>query len=303
MSERGDNPIHSLLTSDAIDRVKRLELFSRQRVRGGRIGENRSTVLGLSPEFVHHRGYMRGDNPRHIDWRVFARTNRLAVKKFEEFTNTPVTIIIDTSGSMGYRGVGETKLSFAMHAAAIVAYIGLLRQDTTSLAEFSDRVAGWIEPGSGRRHLTRLFERLVNLEPAGPTRIIECVESVRPRLRAPGVVVVLSDFMDDPEAIAVALGKIRAAGHDVIAFQVYDPSESDLDYVDFTQFIDLEDNSTIGVDPLLIRQQYRELFEAHGKALRTSCHAAGVDYEPLPVSDDFDLLIADYLRRRAATPR
>lgn len=290
--------LHNLLSGEVIERVKQLELFSRLRVRGARIGDNRSTVMGVSPEFVQHRPYLRGDNPRHIDWRVLAKSDRLVVKRFEEFTNASATIVLDTSASMGYRGAGLSKLDFAVRCAGVLTYLMLQQRDAFSLAEFAGDIAGWIEPGSSRRHMARVFERLVTLESQGPTRIVECLNTVHSRLHGRGIVMVLSDFMDDPASIASALGRLRAAGSDVIAFQVFDPSEQDLDFVDFTQFRDVEDNSIVAVDPLLIREQYRELFGQHIESLRSRCLSFGVDFAPLPVGDNFDILIADYLRRR-----
>ena len=290
----------SLLSAEMVERLRQLELFSRLRVEGAMAGENRSRRIGQGMDFARHRQYFPGDNLRDIDWRILGRTDRLVVKQYEEQTNADMTVVLDTSGSMGYAGQSMSKMDFAVRCAAVLTYLMHLQRDSFSLVAFGASAADTVGRGSGRRHLRRVFEKLVALRPAGETRFAECFAQVELRLKRRGLVVVLSDFMDEPGALARAMARLRMASHDVIAFQVFDPSERDLEFVDFTRFRDLETGEAIGADPLAIRTEYRRQFERHQLAMKEACLAHAIDHVLLAVADEYDEAIGDYLRRRAA---
>ncbi len=293
------DPIDALLGSDLVERVKLLELFARTRVEGMRTGENASRLLGSSTEFQRHRQYAPGDNIRRLDWRVYARNERLYVRQYEELTNVPLSILIDTSGSMGHGPVGETKLDVAVRCAAVLGYLAVVQHDGFSLAAFADQLTTGMPSGSSRRHLARAFEVLVSLRSAGRTRFESCLALADSRLGRRGLVIVLSDFMDDPALIARALGRFRHRGHDVVALQIYSPDERELEGVDFTRFSDLEDGSTIGVDPQLVREEYQRQFDLHQVAMRDACLAHGVDHALVPAGQPVEVVLGSWLRRRA----
>ncbi len=297
------DPVASLLDGDMVDRLRRLELFSSRRVEGGRTGDNPSPLKGFSSDFLQHRQYFHGDSLRHLDWRVLAKSDRLMVKQYEEITNAEMTLVIDASGSMGYAGQSMSKLEFAVRCSSILFYIMHLQQDVFSLFVFNEKVADRIPPGGSRRQLRRVFEKLVSLEAAGLTAFDACVREMESRVRRKGIVVVFSDFMDDPAQIAKSFGRLRLRGHDVLAFQVADPSEKDLEFNSFTRFKDMEDGETIGVDPLLIRSEYKRQFEIHQKRLKECFLSHAVDFTILPVSDEYEKLIGDYLRHRMSIMR
>jgi len=300
MSEPKNHPVASLLTGDLVERIKQLELFSRLRVEGSRAGENRSPHVGFSTDFVQHRQYFPGDNLRDLDWRALARTDRLVVKQFEELTNAEMTVVLDVSGSMAFAGQGMSKLEFAVRCAGILAYLMYVQGDSYALTLFGESAADHVARGSGRRHLRRVFEKLVAAAPRGETRFAECLRQVGARLTRKGLVLVLSDFMADPEPLAKALGRLRMRGNDVIAFQIFEPDEREMDFVDFTRFRDLEDGAVLAADPLLIQAEYRRQFDRHQLMLKEHCLAHAVDHVVLPVADEYDEVIGDYLRRRAA---
>jgi len=300
MPERTADPVASLLSGEMVERIKRLELFCRLRVEGSRAGENRSKLTGFSTDFLQHRQYFPGDNLRYLDWRVMARTDRLVVRQHEEVTNAEVAILLDTSGSMAFAGEGMSKLEFATRCAALLTYLAYLQGDSFSLYLFDETAADHVRRGSGRRHLQRVFEKLVSVGPRGETRFAECFREVEARLVRRGLVAVLSDFMAEPEPLAKSLGRLRMRGHDVIAFQVFDPDEREMDFVDFTRFHDLEDGSVLAADPLLIQAEYRRQFDRHQLMLKEHCLAHAVDHVVLPVAAEYDEVIGDYLRRRAA---
>jgi len=300
MPEPNADPVASLLSADLVERVKQLELFCRLRVEGSRAGENRSKLIGFSTDFLQHRQYFPGDNLRYLDWRVLARSDRLVVRQHEELTNAEMAVLLDTSGSMAFAGQGMSKLDFAVRCAALLTYLMYLQGDSFSLYLFREGAVEPVRRGSGRRHLRRVFEKLVSAAPRGETGFAECFREAEARLGRRGLVAVLSDFMAEPEPIAKALGRLRMRGHDAIAFQIFDPEEREMDFVDFTRFRDLEDGSILAADPLLIQAEYRRQFDRHQLMLKEQCLAHGVDHVVLPVADEYDEVIGDYLRRRAA---
>jgi uncharacterized protein (DUF58 family) len=294
------SPVASILTGDIVERIKQLELFSRLRVEGALAGENRSPFKGFSSDFLQHREYNRGDNLKYLDWRVYGKTDKLYIKEFEHVTNAPVNLIVDISASMDFQGEGFSKHEFTVRCAGLLAYLMFIQRDDFGLFLFNDSLVEHIRPASSSRHLNRVFERLVSITPAGETDFKQCLFHAEARASRRGLVAVLSDFMDDPAVIARGLGRFRMEGHDVIAFQVYDELESELQTIDFTRFRDLETEEITAVDPLLIRDEYRRQFLLHQHDMKSECLRHGVDHVLLPVSDDFDRVMGDYLRRRMA---
>jgi uncharacterized protein (DUF58 family) len=287
-----------LLDVDLAERVRRLELFSRLRVEGLHSGDSPSPLKGFSSDFLQHRAYFHGDDLRRLDWRAFARTDRLVMKEYEELTDTRMAVVLDVSGSMGYAGAGFSKLEFAMRCSALLFYLMHLQQDPFGLFLFAENVRDKVSFGASRQHLLRVFERLVCLKAEGETRFEPCIYQLENTLRRRGIVVVFSDFMDDAERLCKAMGRLRMRGHDVIAFQVVDPSERELDYVDFTRFRDMETGEIVALDPTIVRAEYRRQFDAHQRRLNEHCLAHGLDFRVLSVRDEFEVAIGDYLRHR-----
>jgi uncharacterized protein (DUF58 family) len=294
------DPVVTLLTGEVVDRVKHLELFSRLWVEGSQLGDNPLPLRGTSIDFLQHRQYFPGDSLRYLDWRVLAKTNRLYIKQYEDVTNAEITVVLDTSASMGYQGVGMSKLEFAVRCAGILFYIAHLQRDNFSLYLFANDVVERIPRGTSRRHLARVFERLVTVAPAGETRFEKCLNAIEVQSRRKGIFIVLSDFMDDPEQITKAYGRFRGRKHDTLAFQIFDPSERELEFVDFTRFRDMEDGSILALDPLLVRDEYRRQFQLHQERLKEGCLNQAIGYCALPIQPDFDTIIGEYLRRRGS---
>ena len=293
-----NSSITSILTGDVVDRIRRLEIFSRSLVEGGRAGDNRSPMKGFSTDFVQHRQYYPGDMLKYLDWRVLAKSDRLVIRQYEEHTNAEMAVVLDTSGSMGFEGPGMSKIEYAVRCTAVLLYLMFLQRDSFSLFLISGKNATMIPRGSGRRHLTRAFEKLVTIKAEGEADFTEAFRGIESRLSRRGLCVVISDFMDDPEKLGTAIGRIRMHGHDAIAFQVFDPAERELDFVDMTRFVDMEDGSVYALDPLMIRNQYQEEFDKHQRNVRSRCLAQGVDHAVLPVASPFDAPIGDYLQKR-----
>lgn len=292
------SPVTSILSGDIVDRIRRLELFSRMLVEGARAGDNRSPMKGFSTDFVQHRQYFPGDMLKYLDWRVMAKSDRLVIRQYEEHTNAEMAVVLDTSGSMGFAGPHWSKLEYSVRVAAVLLYLMFLQRDSFSLYLISGSSASVVPRGGGQRHLHRVFEKLVSVKAEGQPDMSEAFRAIETRLSRKGLVCVLSDFMDDPEKLGTAMGRLRMRGQDVIAFQIFDPVERELDFVDMTRFVDMEDGSVYPLDPLLIQNQYREQFDQHQRDVKARCLTHGVDHTLLPVAEAFDAPLGDYLQKR-----
>jgi uncharacterized protein (DUF58 family) len=291
-------PVSDLLTPSAAARARRLEFFARTTVEGFMKGQNRSRLKGVSPEFMQYRMYMPRDDLRLLDWRILARTDRLVVREQQEFTNLDALVILDSSGSMGYRRGPLSKLDFARHCSAMLAYLLVQQNDRCGLALFGARLARYLPPGGGRKHLAELFRLLLEADPRGETDAAACAGQLLRQVSRRSVFLVFSDGFQDPEPLVRGLSMLALKGHEVLFFQTYDPSETDLDFVGFTQFLDLETQRVDAADPMEIRQAYREVFRTHQRRLRDGLLRAGIQFHPLPVCEAWETTLADIVRSR-----
>lgn len=288
----------ALIDGSLADRLHQLELFSRLRVEGALHGPNASPFRGFSNDFLQHRQYFPGDNLKYLDWRVYGRSERLMLRQYEELTNAPIRVVLDCSGSMLHRGESMTKWDFALRNAAILLYVAYLHRDSFSLNTFGvdRRVA--VPLGTGKGHLLRCFRSLLEQGADGETDFAQGMGRALATHSRRGLTVVLSDFMDDPMAIAKRLSHLRFQKSDIIAIQIIDPTEKDLDFNSVTRFHDLENTGILAVDPQLIRRAYRETFAAHTLALKDACQRHGFQHVSLEVEDSFEVPILEYLRWR-----
>ena len=292
-----------LVSGDLASRLKQLLLFSRHRVEGRYLGENRSVRKGFSTDFMQHRQYFPGDNIKYLDWRIYGRTDRYFVREYEQPTNLDLYLVVDCSASMSFAGDGQSKHDFAVRVAAIFIYLMMLQQDHYGLSLVGATLRAHADPAAGRRHLQRLYEMLLSSPPAGVCDWEGAMRQTQARVTRRGLVLVLSDFLGDPEAIGRGLAGFRSRRCDAIAFHLIHPEEADLSRDTMTRYVDLEDGSSETVDPLLIREAYQEQFRRHGVALRQECSRRGIEYCPLTVGPDYETAIGDYLRHRLARLR
>jgi uncharacterized protein (DUF58 family) len=290
--------VSELLTPAAAARARQLEFFARTTVEAFMKGQNRSSLKGVSPEFMQHRMYMPGDDLRMLDWRILARTDRLVTREQQEFTTLDALVVLDSSGSMGYGRGDVSKLEFARRCAAMLAYLLVQQNDRCGLAVFGTRLTRYLPPGGGRKHLAELFRRLLEAGAQGETDVAACAGQLLRQLSRRSVLMVFSDGFQAPEPLIRGLSMLSLRGHEVLFFQTYDPSETDLDFVGFTQFLDLETQTVDAADPMEIRQAYREVFQTHQQQLRDGLLRAGVQFYPLPVCTAWDATLADILRKR-----
>ncbi len=288
-----------LLTPRAAALVKELEFFARARVEGFLKSNNRSKRKGQSTEFMQHRQYMPGDDLRSLDWRVFARSDRLVTREYEEHTTLDVVIGLDASGSMGYGTLELNKIEFCRRCAAMLCYLLMGQRDAFGLTILRDRIAQYVRPQSSRKHLVEVLRQLVEAQPTGPTDFAAGVEQLLNQVRRRSVFVFFSDCYQDPEPLSKTLGMLAVRGHDVVLYQVYDPAEAELPFAGFTLFRDLEGQGLDAVDPLEIRQAYRDVFAAHTLSLKDGTSRFGIEFHSTPVSTDWDDVLAGLLRQRS----
>ena len=290
----------SYLDPATISRLSRLDLVARLVVEGYITGLHRSPYHGFSVEFSEHRPYMPGDPLRHLDWKTLARSDRLYIKQYEEETNLKAYLLLDTSGSMAFQGGGPmAKFRYASSLAAALSYLMLRQRDAVGLMLFSSSIQSYVPARSLQSHLQVVLKEIDRVVPGSNTRIAPCLHDLAERISRRGLVVVLSDLLDDPEEVLGGLRHFRHLGHEVIVFHILDPRERDLDFNRETRFFDLEDPDTVlTTQPWHIQQEYRDLVDDLVRTYRHGCAEARIDYNLLDTATSFEVALTRYLVRR-----
>jgi uncharacterized protein (DUF58 family) len=267
------------LSAETMRRLDNLVLGSRWTAEGGRAGRHSSVNKGASVEFRDHRDYVQGDSLRHLDWKVFGRSERYYIKQFQEETSLRVHLVIDASASMAFKHSGRiTKFEFARELSAAAAYLAHHQQDSVGLVIYDDQVRRWLPTKGGSRHIRHFLESLASHEPGGRTDTGKALEALAEGMSRRGLVMMMSDLLDDPEAVFRALAHFRRRGHDVVLVQVLDPAELDLPFDGVSDFIDMETGERLEADAALVRRSYREAINAAIESFRTRCGALRVDF-------------------------
>lgn len=287
-----------MLSPSVLASIGRLDLIARVVVEGFLTGLHKSPFRGLSQEFAEHRPYIAGDEMRRVDWRVYARTDRLYTKEFEEETNAPVRLLLDVSASLAYAPRGVSKLSFARYLAAALAYLATRQNDQVGLVCFGDEVRERTATRGGGRHLHSILAALERVEAAGQTRLAGNVLSEAAQWKRRGLCIVISDLYDEMEETASAIARMRRVGHDVIVFHLLDATERSLEQHGLQEFRDLETGATLLADADRIRQDYAERIKHLCSFYRHELERAGADYVELDTAAPLDKALAMYLRRR-----
>ena len=288
-----------LLTAELADQARRLLLFARWRVEGLFLGDSKSLRRGTGSDFLQHRQYFPGDNSKYLDWRVLGRTERLVIREYEELSNLEVHVLVDHSASMGFAGAGLSKWTVAQQAAILLLYVAHLQKDPAGLSMLGAELRHYLPPAGGTRQLQRASEVLVGQAPAGDCDWEAACRQVRARMKRRALVLVLSDFMGEPEAVGKALAMFRARKCDVLAIRLLHPEEMTLLPSTMTRFVDLEDGSASTVDPLLLREDYQAEFARHQSELRKALAARGITLMELQVLEGWEAVLAAHLRQRA----
>jgi uncharacterized protein (DUF58 family) len=288
------------LDPEVISRLSRLDLIARLVVEGFITGLHRSPYHGFSVEFSEHRPYMSGDPLRDLDWKAYGKTGRLYIKQYEEETNLKAYILLDISGSMDFQSGGPlSKFQYASSLAAALAHLLLRQRDAVGLTLFHDRIDTYIPPRSMQSHLQVLLKAINQTTPAADTRMAPAFQDLAERISRRGLVVVISDLLDDPEEVLKGLKYFRHRGHEVIVFQILDPRERDLDFSNQTRFYDLEDpDQTLTTQPWHIRSEYRAMMDDLIRTYRNGCADARIDHALIDTTTPFDVALSCYLVRR-----
>ena len=286
-----------------LDRLSGLSLVARTVVEGFMAGHHTSPHRGSSVEFAQHRPYMPGDELRRLDWKVFARSDRLVVKEYVEETNLSCHLLVDASESMAY-GSGEwNKFEYARWCAASLAHLVLKQRDTAGLIVFDEGHRSKVPPGNGAPQEAAILGTLENATPSGPTGIGNALKLLAPRLRHRGIVAIFSDFFDEEEQILEGIKRLVHGGHEPIMFQVLDPLELTFDFDSLLKLNGLENTGDHKIDPKAIRDAYIAEIEAHNKRLARAAQSLSVDFVPMKTSTPVDAVLSAYLARRSARAR
>jgi len=279
--------------------ISNLYLRARWVVEGMMSGVHRSRSKGFSVEFEEHREYSPGDEIRRIDWKALGKTDRYFIKEYEDETNLRAYLLVDTSGSMDYASDGITKFDYGCTLAASLAYLILRQQDAAGVVTFSDHVEAFIPPKAKRDYLMQILHALENRGPAGETNVGKILEEIAGQIKRRGLVVLVSDLLDEPEKILKGLRLFRFKGNDVIVFHLLDPAELSLPFDGNILFEDLEElNLRVVADPRAIRKTYREVVEEFTSRMRQECHDNIIDYQLISTSTPLDQALASYLSWR-----
>jgi uncharacterized protein (DUF58 family) len=287
------------LAPDALARIRSLELLARTVVEGFIGGLHRSPYLGFSIDFAEYRPYVPGDDLRALDWKLFARTDRYYVKKFEGDTNTHCTLVLDASASMDYGSHRITKRQYASYLAASLAYLVNRQQDGVGLIAFADGIVQQIPAKQRPGHLQAILAALERITPGRHTDVARTLHTVAEAIRKRGIIVVISDLYGEPDDVMAGLKHLRFRGHDVIVFHVLDEHELRFPFDQPMQLEDVETGQQMHVMPEYLRQEYLKLINAHIDTLTSECGRAGIDYSLINTSEPLDLALFSYLSRRA----
>ncbi len=296
-------PFESRTTSGMIDpaalmKIRSMELRAKGVVQGFLRGIHRSPYHGFSAEFTEYRQYSAGDDPRYVDWRVYARSDRFYIKKFEDETNLRCHLLIDHSRSMSYGSIGYSKSQYAGTLAATLAYFLFTQGDAVGLAMFDDRITQYMPPRNRPSYLRRLMLAL-DADPQGrATDLGPPLQRLARMLAKRGLIVLVSDLLTSIDWLESDLGYLAAGGHDVVVFQVLDPAELNFDFDAPALFRDLESDRDMYVDPPAAQKGYKRMLEAHLDKARTACRRLGIDYHLFATDRPFDLALLEFLQDR-----
>jgi uncharacterized protein (DUF58 family) len=291
--------VQRFLDPSVLAEISSLDLIAKTVVDGFVAGLHRSPDFGFSQEFAEYRAYSPGDDLRHVDWNVFARTERAYLKKYRGETNSLLTVVLDASNSMNYGSHRVTKIDYARFVAASLFYLAIHNQrDAAGLIVFDDEVRNYIRPSTRQGQVNRLLHGLELAEPRARTDFAKPIAHFQAFLRRRGLVLVISDFFEPPETVIRTLEPLRFHGNEVVLFHVLDPREIRPDLDKPVILVDLETRDHMEVTPEYARDNYRAKMENHIAALGQSAQAAGMGYHLLVTDRPLDAALREYLSIR-----
>lgn len=294
------NDYRKYLSPENLSKIDSLELKARLVVEGFITGLHKSPYHGFSVEFSEHRQYRPGDEIRHLDWKVFARSEKHYIKQYEEETNLRSMLIVDSSASMNYASSGSiSKFEYATYLAAAISYLLINQRDSVGLSLYDSNVKTFMPPKSKSTYLSELIKALAENEPSNLTSTAASLDEIAERIRRRGLVVVMSDFFDNLEDILKALSHFRHKNHDVIIFQILDQREIDFKFGPAAQFIDMETGEEMITQPQQIQKSYSEAMHEFTQKLKKGCRNLNIDYNLISTNEPFDKAMREFVSKRA----
>jgi len=298
--------ISAFLNPAEMHTLGRLLLFSRYTVEGNLAGAHRSPLRGPSSEFADHKSYGIGDEIKHIDWRVVARTDKYYIKRFEDETNLRVYLALDRSNSMNYSsGGGKSKFDFACHFAAALGYVTVKSRDSVGLYMHADKVDLRMDASNSLQHLNNMFKYIQANPPTGGggTGLSDTLHEIAGTVRHRAMVVVISDLLTDEEGVIKALAHLRKMRHDVLVFQILDPAEVDFSLKGVSELRDLESGERLQVNPRGMADEYRRVFGEFLEKYEKACAGMNIDYRMVRTDQQVETFVRAFLEERRRSAR
>ena len=290
---------HRYLDPLVLQKIGSLSLVARQVVEGLRVGVHKSPLRGFSTEFAHHRQYVAGDAVRHVDWRVYGRTERYYIKLYDAETNFDTYLLLDASSSMRYGSGALTKLEYAKFMAASLAWLVIEQRDSVSLGVFDSVVRSFTPPSSTRSVIGTIERQLEKAQPEPRTDVGAILHEFARRIPRRGFVMLFSDLFDSTEGLIKGLNHLRFCGHNVTVFHTMDPHELELPFDGTCRFTGLESEPEIITQPRRIQAAYLEEVRRFTGEIRRACERSHADYVLVDTSRPLDVVLADYLNHRS----
>jgi uncharacterized protein (DUF58 family) len=287
-----------LLTPEVLSSLSNLELVARVAVEGFLVGLHRSPHFGFSQEFAEFRAYTEGDDPRFVDWNVFARTDRTYIRRYEGETNTRLMVLLDASASMGFQSGKVSKLQYGKYLAASLAYLASRQHDPVGLIVFDEAIRHYRPPSGRSGSLQGVLHALDDATPGQKTDLEGCFVKFREHLSKRGLVAIISDLYCDPVAMSKAVASLAYTGHDMVFFHVLDPGEIDPKWRDSVLFEDMESGKTMEVSPDYLEGDYRKKLEDHLTGVRRAAAGVGADLVLARTDQPLDDALRRYLMFR-----
>ena len=287
-----------LIDPVSLMKIKSMELRAKVIVEGFWKGIHRSPYHGFSVEFTEYRQYTLGDDPRYIDWKLYARSDRFYIKKFQDETNLRCHLLIDHSRSMGYSSVGYTKSQYAGTLAATLAYFLYTQGDAVGLATFDDQIRQYMFPRNRPGYLRRLMAALEAPPEGSSTKLGPPLQHIGEMLTKKGLIILISDMLTSLDRLEPDLNYLKASGHDVVIFNVLDPAELNFSFDSPALFQDIETQRNMYVDPSDAQMSYKRMLEKHLSRTESICRNLGIDYHLFATDRPFDLALLDFLQDR-----
>jgi len=286
------------LTPEIISKLNNLSIKARFVVEGFIVGLHKSPYHGFSVEFSEHRSYGAGDEIRHIDWKLWGKTDRFFIKQYEEETNLKSYLLLDQSLSMTYNSHFMSKLEYGKVLAASLSYLMLKQQDAIGLTLFDEKIRINIPAKSKKSHLNLILSQMQNTNPGPETKIAPVLHQAAEAIKKKGLIILMSDLFDNPQKIISGLKHFRYKGHEVIVFHILDPKEISLDFNQRTNFKDLESGKEIVTDPWHIQADYQKNMEKFCNDIKMACRQNNIDYVRISTELPIDMALSDYLIKR-----